>query len=265
MRKLNFKTSCVSGVTPKGVALLLNGLGCLRHLVYDILSDVLTYLDFNSSNLKRFQVGAIIFLSGPTVGNLAFLNSFLQLRTALFHSMELLGHNHLELVSKLCPLVEWLSLDSALTYNLEGLGRFTNLQFLKLNYKGRPFDQSVADFFAANGAQLTSLHFIDVKDISNAQLQATVGRCKALETLVLEECSLAISPPTKKEPLLYVEHLQIVCLHHQEAVRSKANFWNFMTLFQPSIKVLDMDICPLDADGVQALLQRFSPDLKTVR
>ena len=86
-------------MTPKGVALLLNGLRSLRHVVYDVMSDVLTYIDFNTSDM---------------------ILQILELRTILFHSMELLSSNHLELVSKLCPRVEWLSLDSALFYNLEG-------------------------------------------------------------------------------------------------------------------------------------------------
>ena len=79
------------------MALLLNGLPGLKHIVYDVMSDVLTYIDFNTSDLVKQQ---------------------LSLRTVLFHSMELLSSNHLELVSKLCPNVEWLSLDSALFYNL---------------------------------------------------------------------------------------------------------------------------------------------------
>ena len=37
------------GITPKGVALLLNGIPGLRHVVYDVMSDVLTYIDFNTS------------------------------------------------------------------------------------------------------------------------------------------------------------------------------------------------------------------------
>ena len=98
-----------------GVALLLNGLRSLRHVVYDVMSDVLTYIDFNTSDLILPK---------------------LELRTVLFHSMELLSSNHLELVSKLCPYVEWLSLDSALFYNLEGLSRMPQLRLLRLNYKG---------------------------------------------------------------------------------------------------------------------------------
>ena len=38
-----------NGITPKGVALLLNGIPRLKHVVYDVMSDVLTYVDFNTS------------------------------------------------------------------------------------------------------------------------------------------------------------------------------------------------------------------------
>ena len=133
------------GVTPKGVALLLNGLRSLRHVVYDVMSDVLTYIDFNTSDL---------------------IVPKLELRTILFHSMELLSSNHLELVTKLCPNVEWLSLDSALFYNLEGLNRMPQLRLLRLNYKGRPIDDTVIDFFRISCEQLTTLQFFDVKEIT---------------------------------------------------------------------------------------------------
>ena len=100
------------GITPKGVALLLNGIPRLRHVVFDVMSDVLTYIDFNTSDQIL-----------PVFG----------LKTVLFHSMELLSSNHLELVTKLCPKVEWLSLDSALFYNLEGLGHLPNLSLLRFD------------------------------------------------------------------------------------------------------------------------------------
>ena len=121
------------------------------------------------------------------------LSFSLQLRTVLFNSMELLGSNHMELITKVCPKIEWLSLDSALTYNLEGLGRFNNLRFLKLNYKGRSIDGSVVNFFNANSSSLQHLHLIDIRDLTKADLLRTVGRCYSLETLVLEECSLAFN------------------------------------------------------------------------
>ena len=121
------------------------------------------------------------------------LSFSLQLRTVLFNSMELLGSNHMELITKVCPKIEWLSLDSALTYNLEGLGRFNNLRFLKLNYRGRSIDGSVMNFFNANSSSLQHLHLIDIRDLTKADLLRTVGRCYSLETLVLEECSLAFN------------------------------------------------------------------------
>ena len=109
------------------------------------MSDVLTYIDFNTSDL---------------------IVPKLELRTILFHSMELLSSNHLELVTKLCPNVEWLSLDSALFYNLEGLNRMPQLRLLRLNYKGRPIDDTVIDFFRISCEQLTTLQFFDVKEIT---------------------------------------------------------------------------------------------------
>ena len=145
-----------SGISPKGVALLLNGLPGLKHVVYDVMSDVLTYIDFNTSDLVKPQ---------------------LSLRTVLFHSLELLSSNHLELVSKLCPNVEWLSLDSALFYNLEGLNRLPQLRLLRLNYKGRPIDDTVIDFFKISCEQLTTLHLFDVKELGIEDLRLTIGQC----------------------------------------------------------------------------------------
>ena len=148
----------------------MNGLPGLRHVVYDVMSDVLTYVDFNTSE-------AIL----PKFG----------LRTVLFHSMELLGSNHLELVTKLCPNVEWISLDSALFYNLEGLGHLPRLRLLRLNYKGRSIDDTVMEFFTINGTNLTTLHLFDVKDLTLDDLCLSVGKCPQLETFVLCECSIA--------------------------------------------------------------------------
>ena len=81
IRSLKSLSSFNPGVTPKGVALLMNGLPGLRHVVYDTMSDVLTYVDFNTSDSVAKSFG---------------------LRTVLFHSMELLSSNHLELVRPPC-------------------------------------------------------------------------------------------------------------------------------------------------------------------
>ena len=48
------------GITPKGVALLLNGIPGLRHVVYDVMSDVLTYIDFNTSGKDSLGNGNYI-------------------------------------------------------------------------------------------------------------------------------------------------------------------------------------------------------------
>ena len=53
------------GITPKGVALLLNGIPGLRHVVYDVMSDVLTYIDFNTSGKVSLGNGKYIqYLDG---------------------------------------------------------------------------------------------------------------------------------------------------------------------------------------------------------
>ena len=112
---------------------------------------------------------------------------------------------------------------------------------------------------------MNSLHLIDVKDLSVEDLKNTVGRCPSLETLVLEDCSLALANPGQtlaKEAKLQAEHLQLVGLQHQATSRDE--FQAFLSLFR-SIKHLDIDICPLDAQGIRALLHTFSPDLKTLR
>jgi hypothetical protein len=93
----------LAGITPKGVALLMNGIPRLKHVVYDVMSDVLTYIDFNTSD-------SILPIFG--------------LKTVLFHSMELLSSNHLELVTKLCPKASFfftskINMDQRIFYRLK--------------------------------------------------------------------------------------------------------------------------------------------------
>jgi len=231
------------GITPKGVALLLNGIPRLRHVVFDVMSDVLTYIDFNTSDQIL-----------PVFG----------LKTVLFHSMELLSSNHLELVTKLCPKVEWLSLDSALFYNLEGLGHLPNLSLLRLNYKSRPIDQTVVDFFSASCLRLSTLHLFDVKDLHMDDLRLTVGQCKMLDTLLLNECSVREDWDQhrafdRRKPLSEsVRKLQLVSfqiLPHQ--------LRTFLDLFK-GLQVLEMDVCDLEMDAVKAVLLN-QPLLHTFR
>lgn len=221
------------GVTPKGVALLLNGLPGLRHVVYDVMSDVLTYIDFNTSDMVKPQLG---------------------LRTILFHSMELLSSNHLELVTKLCPFVEWLSLDSALFYNLEGLSRMPQLRLLRLNYKGRPIDDTVVDFFRISCEHLTTLQFFDVKEISLEDLRLTVSQCPQLEVMVFQDCS--VLPDWRstghgnqiKVISRSVDHLQIFQMQILPC-----QLVDFVSLFR-DLHILEMDRCDLDVGQLKELL-----------
>jgi len=232
-----------NGITPKGVALLLNGIPRLKHVVYDVMSDVLTYVDFNTSETIL-----------PVFG----------LKTVLFHSMELLSSNHLELVTKLCPKVEWLSLDSALFYNLEGLGYLPNLNLLRLNYKSRPIDQTVVDFFSLSCHNLTTLHFYDVKEIHMDDLRLTVGQCKVLETLVLNECSLRddwehLRSFNRRQPLsTSVRCMQIICF--QALPHQLVEFINLFT----GLQVLEMDSCNLNLESIKSILLQ-QPFLHTFR
>ena len=255
---------------------MLNGLPGLRHVVYDVMSDVLTYVDFNTSE-------AIL----PKFG----------LRTVLFHSMELLGSNHLELVTKLCPNVEWISLDSALFYNLEGLGHLPRLRLLRLNYKGRSIDDTVMEFFTINGENLTTLHLFDVKDITLDDLCLTVGKCPQLETFVFCECSIApdwrgvpqYNPigPNRRNSSSY--------MHHINSYSHSSNHFNFgrnrqvlshsvdcLQIFGlqlpgecPSILVdlismfrdllvLEMDRCDLDVSQIKSVILS-QPSLQVLR
>jgi len=231
------------GISPKGVALLLNGIPRLRHVVFDVMSDVLTYIDFNTSDQIL-----------PVFG----------LRTVLFHSMELLSSNHLELVTKLCPKVEWLSLDSALFYNLEGLGHLPNLSLLRLNYKSRPIDQTVVDFFTTSCLHLTTLHLFDVKDLHMDDLRVTVGQCKALDTLLLSECSVREDWDQhrafdRRKPLSEsVRQLQLLAFSIPAA-----HLATFLHLFK-GLLVLEMDVCDLDMEAMKGVLLN-QPLLQTFR
>lgn len=229
------------GVTPKGVALLMNGLPGLRHVVYDTMSDVFTYVDFNTSDTVMRQFG---------------------LRTVLFHSMELLSSNHLELITKLCPHVEWLALDSALFYNLEGLGQLQRLKLLRINYKGRPIDDTVIDFFGLICSNLTTLHLFEVRDLTMEDLRLTIGRCHVLETLVLNECSVSADWRTSSTKVISrsVDHLQLFGLQWQGLPHQ----WvDFVSLFR-DLHTLEMDRCNLEIDQIKALLLD-QPLLHTLR
>jgi len=232
------------GISPKGVALLLRGIPRLRHVVYDVMSDVLTYIDFNTAD--------------------SVLPVF-SLKTVLFHSMELLSSNHLELVTKLCPLVEWLSLDSALFYSLEGLGLLKCLSLLRLNYKSRPVDQTVVDFFSTSCQRLSTLHLVEVAELHLDDLRLTVGQCPLLETLVMSECAVSddwdhiLHSRDRRKPISEsVKHLQLLSFQI-----SPPQLTEFLSLFK-GLVVLEMDQCPLELASLKVVLLA-QPSLTTLR
>ncbi len=206
------------------------------------MSDVLTYIDFNTSDvvLPKFA-----------------------LKTVLFHSMELLSSNHLELVTKLCPFVEWLSLDSALFYNLEGLGNLPRLSLLRLNYKSRPIDQTVVDFFS-HVHNLVTLQLFEVKDLHLDDLHLTIGQCNRLETLILCECSIRpdwdhLRSYSRRKPLSKtVDHLQLISLQIEPS-----QLVDFIALFR-DLHVLELDRCDMDVDQVKLVLSD-QPEMHVLR
>ena len=64
------------------------------------------------------------------------------------------------------------------------------MNLLRLNYKSRPIDQTVVDFFSLSCHNLSVLHLFDVKDIHMDDLRLTIGQCKLLDSLLLNDCSI---------------------------------------------------------------------------
>jgi hypothetical protein len=168
--------------------------------------------------------------------------------------MELLSSNHLELITKLCPTLEWLSLDSALFFNLEGLGHLPKISLLRLNYKSRPIDQTVVDFFCQNGQNLVTLHLFEVKDMRLEDLHLTLGQCINLENLVMCDCSVlpdwdrSCSFSDRKPLCKTVVHLQLFTLQILPTVLVK-----FLSMFR-DLNILEMDHCDLDLDQMKRVL-----------
>ena len=214
------------------MSVFFSGLTHLRHVIYDTMTDVLTFMDFNFTMVNQKQLG---------------------LKTVLFHSMELLSSNHLEMVTSLCPNVEWLSLDSALFYNLEGLGRLKRLSLLRLNYKSRPIDQTVVDFFTLNAHHLTTLQLFDVKDLHLDDLNLTVGQCVNLEVLVLFDCSLR---PDWTSSSFRQQHAISKTVQHAQLINLQiipAELVYFVSLFK-GLNVLEMDRCDVTMEELKMML-----------
>ena len=88
------------------------------------------------------------------------------------------------------------------------------LRLLRLNYKGRPIDDTVIDFFRISCQQLTTLQFFDVKEITLEDLRTTVGQCPQLEVLVFQDCSVVPDWRSQQSHIKVisrsVDHLQVI-------------------------------------------------------
>ena len=118
------------------------------------------------------------------------------------------------------------------------------------------------DFFRLSCAQLTTLQFFDVKEMTLEDL-SLVGQCPQLEVLVLQECSIV---PDWRARLTHikvisrsVDHLQIFSLQ----ILPYSQLVDFISLFR-DLHILELDKCELDnAELKQVLLDQSS--LHTLR
>lgn len=114
------------------------------------------------------------------------------------------------------------------------------------------------DFFRSSCAQLTTLQFFDVKEMTLEDLANTIGQCPQLEVLVFQECSIV---PDWRARLTHikvisrsVDHLQIFALQ----ILPSAQLVEFISLFR-DLHVLELDKCELDnAELKQVLLDQSS-------
>lgn len=153
-------------VSPPGAALLLHGLPSLSVLLYDSIADTLWYCSVNTAVSPKFA-----------------------LKTVAFGATDLLTPGHLELLSQMCPGVEWLSLNSAFTYSVQTLGFLPKLTLLSVNFRGGSLDVHFEDFLRRNGMTIRCLQLVEAHDMDLTRFEKLLIFCPALESLVLYECS----------------------------------------------------------------------------
>lgn len=145
----------------------------------------------------------------------------------------------------------------------------SRLRLLRLNYKSRPIDQTVVDFFTLNAHHLVTLQLFEVKDIHLDDLHITVGQCINLENFVLVDCSVRpdwdhsgssntytvrkIRPLSKT-----VDHLQLFSLQI-----SPSQLVTFISMFR-ELHILELDRCDLDLNQIKLVLLD-QPELHTLR
>ena len=101
------------------------------------------------------------------------------------------------------------------------------------------------DFFRLSCAQLTTLQFFDVKEMTLEDLRLTIGQCPQLEVLVFQDCSIV---PDWRARLTHikvisrsVDHLQIFRLE----ILPPSQLVDFVSLFR-DLHILELDKCELD-------------------
>lgn len=165
-RRLHTVIMLKTEVSPPGAALLLHGLPSLSVLLYDSIADTLWYCSVNSAVSPKFA-----------------------LKTVAFGATDLLTPGHLELLSQMCPGVEWLSLNSAFTYSVQTLGFLPKLTLLSVNFRGGSLDIHFEDFLRRNGMTIKCLQLVEALEMDWTRFEKLLIFCPALETLVLYECS----------------------------------------------------------------------------
>nr|CAH0098525.1 unnamed protein product [Daphnia galeata] len=153
-------------VSPPGAALLLHGLPSLNVLLYDSIADTLWYCSVNAAVSPKFA-----------------------LKTVAFGATDLLTPGHLELLSQMCPGVEWLSLNSAFTYSVQTLGFLPKLTLLSVNFRGGSLDIHFEDFLRRNGMTIRCLQLVEAQEMEWTRFEKLLIFCPALESLVFYECS----------------------------------------------------------------------------
>lgn len=165
-RRLHTVIMLKTEVSPPGAALLLHGLPSLSVLLYDSIADTLWYCSVNAAVSPKFA-----------------------LKTVAFGATDLLTPGHLELLSQMCPGVEWLSLNSAFTYSVQTLGFLPKLTLLSVNFRGGSLDIHFEDFLRRNGMTIRCLQLVEAQDMDWTRFEKLLIFCPNLESLVLYECS----------------------------------------------------------------------------
>ena len=219
-------------VSPPGAALLLHGLPYLSVLLYDSIADTLWYCSVNAAVSPKFN-----------------------LKTVAFGATDLLSPGHLELLSQMCPAVEWLSLNSAFTYTVQTLGFLPSLTLLSVNFRGESFDNHFEDFLQRNGMTIKCLHLVEVSDIDWVGFEKLFINCPLLESLVLYECSFA-RLELAEHVCLFRKNIKLSRLKNLQIFRTplRTHQLEHLTSILPDLNRIEIDHLDWDIEKIRRLL-----------